>query len=77
MGGGQSFTQMIAPIVSRCTGCHSSGTQPTLSSYSALEAKYKVGPGASNVLVTKGDHAGITYFTAAEKTTVANWIDTL
>jgi hypothetical protein len=81
-GGGQSFNAIIAPLVTRCTGCHGGGQSPTLTSFSALEPKYKVKPGASNILVIKGDatngqHHGIQYFSATEKTTVANWIDSL
>lgn len=85
-GGGPTeatFNAVLKPLVSgramACTGCHG-GTQPTFDSFAALGAKYKTGPGASNVLVTKADatagkHQGIDYFTAAEKTTVTNWID--
>jgi uncharacterized membrane protein len=76
-GGGQSFNAMIAPLVTRCTGCHSSGTPPNLSSFSMLQAKYKMKPGASNVLATKGDHQSITYLTTQERATVAAWIDSL
>ena len=77
-GGGQSFNAMIKPLVDpKCTGCHSAGTPPTLSSFSALQPKYKMKPGSSNILVTKGDHAGITYFTDAQKKTVSDWIDSL
>ena len=80
-GGGQSFNAMVAPLVTECTGCHG-GTPPNLTSFSALQAKYKMKPGNANILVTKGDamggmHQGIPYFTAAEKTTVAAWIDSL
>jgi hypothetical protein len=82
-GGGQTFTSMITPLVSpRCTNCHGGSTEPNLADYSKLMAKYKVKPGAQNVLVTKGDstggmHYGMPYFTAAEKTTVGNWIDSI
>lgn len=83
--GGPTFTSMITPIVAtgnRCTGCHGGGTEPNLSDYTKLAAKYKMKPGASNILVTKpldatGKHYGIDYFTAAEKTTVGNWIDSI
>jgi hypothetical protein len=82
MGGGQSFEAMIKPLVggspARCTGCHMLNQPPTLSSFSALEMKYKMGPGNTNILVTKGNHAGITnYFNATEQMTVASWIDSL
>jgi len=67
---------MIKPLVTECIGCH--GAQaPTLTSFMALGPAYKVKPGAANILVTKGDHQGTTYFTPAEKTTVAAWIDSL
>ncbi len=78
MGGGQSFNAMIAPLVTGCTGCHGGATPPNLSSFSALESKYKMKPGSSNVLVTKGVHASLTaYFTDPQKTTISNWIDSL
>jgi hypothetical protein len=53
-----------------------------LTSFAALGATYKAKPGASNILVTKGNatagnHEGITYFTPAEQATVAAWIDSL
>lgn len=74
-----SFNSMIKPIVMRCVGCHSGGSPPNLSSYSALtaSASYTAKPGSANVLVTKGDHSGITYFTPADKTTMENWINSL
>ncbi|HEY0192084.1 MAG TPA: hypothetical protein VGC42_13280 [Kofleriaceae bacterium] len=73
----QSFDSQIKPIVSReCVACHSGGQPPNLTSYAALESPYKVKPGASNPLVTKGLHEGPT-FTATERTTVINWIDSL
>jgi hypothetical protein len=82
-GGGQSFNAQIAPLVTECVGCHV-GTPPTLSSFQDLQAKYKMKPGAMNVLVTKMDgmpagtlHYGVPYFTPAERTTVTMWIDSL
>ena len=83
-GGGaaaQAFDLQIKPLVTTahaCLGCHSTNIagEPNLSSADALQAKYKVKPGTTNILVTKGDHQGTTYFTASEKTTVAAWIDT-
>jgi hypothetical protein len=78
MGGGQSFEAMIKPIVMpKCTGCHAGGTLPTLTSFSVLEAKYKMKPGVSNILVTKGDHQNTTYFDPTQKATVTAWIDSL
>ena len=76
-GGGQSFEAMIKPLVTECVGCHGGGQAPNLTSFMALEQTYKTKPGASNILVTKGDHRGATYFTPAEKTTVTNWIESL
>ncbi len=78
----QSFMTQIAPLVTRCTACHSSTQPPNLSSYDKLQAQYKTKPGAMNILVTKGDatagmHEGITYFDATQKQTVAAWIDSL
>jgi hypothetical protein len=76
-----SFNSMIKPIVVRCVGCHSGGSPPNLSSYSALTAnantRYTSKPGSANVMVTKGDHAGIIYFTPADKATMENWINSL
>ena len=80
-GGGtpsQTFDAQIKPLVMTthpCLGCHSTTQGPILTSYDTLAAKYKTKPGTGNILVTKGDHQNTTYFTAAEKTTVAAWID--
>lgn len=78
-GGGAeaSFNAQVMPLLTRCVGCHSGVQQPTLTSYTALQAKYKTKPGTTNIFVTKGDHQGTTYFTPADKTTVTNWIDSL
>lgn len=81
--GAQTFTSMITPLVNpRCTGCHGGVTPPNLTSFAALQDKYKMKPGMGNILVIKGDatagaHEGITYFSATDKTTVATWIDSL
>src|SRR4051794_31693104 len=51
-GGGtpdQTFTAMIAPLVSRCVGCHSGAQNPTLTSYASLQTKYKTKPGMTNI----------------------------
>ena len=83
-GGGATqaarFDTVIKPLVTRCTACHSAAQGPNLTSYTALDTKYKTPPGANNILVIKGDatggtHQGITYFSATDKTAVANWID--
>ncbi len=82
-GGGaaaQAFDMQIKPLVTTthiCISCHATNItgEPNLSSADALQAKYKMKPGTGNILVTKGDHEGTTYFTATEKTTVAAWID--
>ncbi len=81
-GGGQSFNAMIKPLVTGCVGCHSGVTPPNLSAFNVLDAKYKMKPGTTNVLVIKGDatagvHQGAPYFDAAKKATVAAWIDSL
>jgi hypothetical protein len=77
-GGGQSFTAMIAPLVTECLTCHSAGqTPPNLTSFSALDVKYKTKPGATNILVTKGTHQNTPYLTPAETATVAAWIEGL
>jgi len=80
--GQQSFASTIAPLVTECTGCHATTQPPNLTSFAAMEAKYKTGPGTGNILVTKGAltagvHQGVPYFTPAEQATVAAWIDSL
>ncbi len=78
MSGGTSeasFNSMVKPLVGTCTGCH--GAQPpTLTSYAALQAKYKAKSTAS-ILVTKGDHQGITYFNTTDKAAIQGWINGL
>jgi len=82
-GGGtaaQAFDTQIKPLVMtahNCLSCHSTNItgEPNLTSADTLQAKYKMKPGTTNILVTKGDHQGTVYFTASEKTTVAGWID--
>jgi hypothetical protein len=81
-GGAASFNRDVAPLLTRCVVCHGGGQPPNLMSFDALQAKYKMKPGATNVFVTKGDatagvHSGIAYFSAAEKQAVAAWIDSL
>jgi hypothetical protein len=81
--GTQSFNQLIKPLVVGCIGCHSSGSnEPNLTSYLALGARYRVKPGATNILVTKADssngqHYGYAYLDVDGKRTVARWIDSL
>ena len=74
------FMAQVTPQVGRCTGCHSGGSRPTLSSYASLEAMYKTKAGAM-VLISKaadgGPHQGITYFSATEKSAVMIWINAL
>lgn len=74
-----SFDAQMKPVIAarNCGGCHAGAQPPNLSSYAGLEPKYKMKPGSANVLVTKGDHAGIQYWDAAQKMTVQNWIDGL
>lgn len=72
-----SFNAMVKPRVATCVSCHAGAQPPSLGSYSALESKYKMKPGSSNILVTKGDHQGITYFSATDKATIESWINSL
>lgn len=81
--GALAFEMTIKPMMSECVGCHV-GQPPNLTSFDALQAKYKTGPGAMNILVTKGDisvpvgqHQGLPYLTDAEEQMVAMWIDSL
>lgn len=78
-GGGPeaSFDTMVAPRVQSCLGCHSGSTAPNLSTYALLQPKYKMKPGSSNILVTKGDHQGITYLNATDRAAVESWINSL
>ena len=76
-GGEASFNSMVKPRVQTCLGCHSGGTAPNLSSFAMLQDKYKMKPGSSNILVTKGDHQGITYLNATDKAAVESWINSL
>jgi hypothetical protein len=76
----QKFDTVIKPLVTRCTACHGTSQAPNFTSYQTLDAKYRTPPGTSNILVTKadptqGNHEGIVYLSAQDKTTVANWID--
>ena len=75
--GEASFNSTVKPLVTSCVSCHQGNQAPNLTSFTALEAKYKMKPGNTNVLVTKGNHAGIQYLGAADKMTVQNWIDSL
>ena len=75
--GETSFNSTVKPLVTSCVSCHGGNQAPNLTSFTALEAKYKMKPGSTNVLVTKGNHAGIQYLNAADKLTVQNWIDSL
>ncbi|HEY5935848.1 MAG TPA: hypothetical protein VIU61_14465 [Kofleriaceae bacterium] len=77
-----SFNATIKPLVTACLGCHSAAQVPRLTSYAELAVTYKTKPGSTNILVTKGDatggiHQAQPYFNAAQKTTVAGWIDGL
>jgi hypothetical protein len=80
----QSFNQMIAPMVTRCTGCHGTQQAPNLLSFEALQAKFKTKPGSTSGLVAKnailvpaGQHQGMAYLSATELTTVTAWVDAL
>ena len=72
-----SFNATIKPLVTACLSCHSAAQPPLLTSYAGLAAVYKAKPGASNILVLKGEHQAQPYFNANQKTTVAAWIDGL
>lgn len=76
-----AFTTTIKPIVMRCSAqtCHGGNIAPNLSSYSLLTsvARYTTKPSAQNILITKGDHANITYFSTMDSATMAMWIDSL
>lgn len=78
-GGGtdpaSTFNAKVAPLVTRCITCHGGLQPPNLMSYATLAAPYKAKPSSTNLLVNKGDHEGVTYFSPAEKTEVAMWID--
>lgn len=74
------FDTVIKPLVTRCVACHSAVQMPNFTSYATLDARYRTPPGASNILVTKGDltagvHQGVMYFSAADKMAVTDWID--
>jgi hypothetical protein len=72
-----SFNNTVKPLVSSCLGCHSTTQAPNLTSFTALQAKYKQKPGSTNILVTKGPHQGTQYFNTTDKTAIQNWIDGL
>jgi hypothetical protein len=76
-GGEASFNSTIKPLIASCVSCHSGGQPPNLTAFSGLTDRYKMKPGSGNILVTKGPHQGISYFTPGDKTTVQNWIDSL
>lgn len=75
-GGAASFNMKVKPLVTTCVGCHSTRS-PTLTSFETLEAKYKMKPGSTNILVTKGMHEMQPFLTADGQATVAAWIDSL
>jgi len=62
------------------TGCHVGTQVPNFSSFSALEAVYKMSPAATNRLVTvkapgSPHQGGTTYFSETQITTISKWID--
>jgi hypothetical protein len=77
MGGGQTFDARVKPLVTACVACHQGAQPPNLTSFSLLDAKYKMKPGATNILVTKGSHQGQPFLTAEGIATVTSWIDSL
>lgn len=83
-----AFASNVKPLAETrgcmtATTCH--GIQaPILLSYGQLLPKYTTGPSATNIMINKdvapntptpGMHSGLPYFSAAEKTMVAAWID--
>lgn len=82
--GATSFQANIAPLVTECVAagaCHTV-QMPVLTSFDSLGTKYRMKPGAQNILVTKGSltggtHSGIPYLSTTEQATVAAWIDGL
>jgi hypothetical protein len=86
IGGGtvtpaESFQTMIAPLVTRCIGCHSGGQAPNLTSYDLLDPSFITKPGAQSILCTEAadgaQHNGVAYLSTSDKATVAGWIDSL
>jgi len=80
-----AFASTIKPLA-ETMGCFTATTchavqAPILTSFTSLQPKYTTGPGASNILVTKGGtpppgtHSGIPYFDTAQRATIAAWID--
>lgn len=81
-GPAATFTSMVTPIVTKSAnhcldaGCHAGTFQPNLSSYDTLLDKYKAKPGATNPMTTKNaPHSAV--LSAADKTAIAAWIDSL
>lgn len=75
--GAISFNMKVKPLVTACVACHSGGQAPNLTSFDALDARYKMKPGNTNILVTKGAHQGQPFLTADGITTVTAWINSL
>lgn len=75
--GATSFNMKVKPLVGTCTACHQGAQPPNLTSFDALDAKYKTKPGNANIFVTKGSHQGQPFLTAEGITTVTMWIDSL
>lgn len=74
----QTFAAQVTPQVTACVGCHGGGQAPNLTSATALEAKYKVKPGASNILVNHGNHAGTaSVLNDTQKSAIVAWINSL
>lgn len=72
----QSFEAEVKPNVGLCLACHGGNLPPNLLSYAKLEAKYKVKPGDTNILVTKGSHEGRA-LTDAQRAAIIAWINRL
>jgi hypothetical protein len=82
-GSKAGFDANIKPMVMTkgCVvpACHGGTQPPNFTSYETLAPMYRTGPSAMNRLILEAApgavHNGVTYFTAAEITTVKNWLD--
>lgn len=72
-----AYDAEVLPLVGRCLPCHGLGNAPNLTSFAALQPTYYAKPGAASLLVTKGDHEGVSFLSADERAVVTTWIDEL
>jgi hypothetical protein len=75
----RTFRTTITPLVTECISCHGGPgiTPPNLTSLDMLQDRYKMKPGNTNILVTKGGHSGVPYLPPPELDMVTNWINDL